>query len=87
MNRIFVERGTFFLADNLPLEPPALSRLADVKVPTLVVDSLSDWGENRRASLLLAEGIPGAKRIEVEGGHVSPLEDPARFAALWKNFL
>jgi pimeloyl-ACP methyl ester carboxylesterase len=88
MNRIYLERGTFFLVDaqsQEPLAPPALSRLAEVKVPTLVVDGLRDWSENRRASRFLAEGIPGARRIEVEGGHVAPLEDPAGFAVLWEK--
>lgn len=88
MNRISVERGTFFLTDAqplAPLEPPALFRLAEMTVPTLVVDGLWDWSENRRASRLLAEGIPGARRIEVDGGHVAPLEDPAGFAALWEK--
>jgi hypothetical protein len=33
----------------------------------------------------LAEGIPGAKRIEVDGGHVMPLEDPVGFAVLWEK--
>lgn len=86
MNCICVERGTFFVADAqplAPLEPPALLRLSEVKVPTLVVDGVWDWSENRRASRLLAEGIPGAQRIEVDAGHVAPLEDPAGFAALW----
>lgn len=83
MNRIYVERGTFFLSADEPMAPPALSRLAELKVPTLVIDGLRDWSENRRASRLLAEGIPGARRIEVDGGHVAPLEDPAGFAALW----
>jgi len=84
MNYICVERGTFFLADAQPLEAPAaaLSRLDEVKVPTLVIDGLRDWSENRRASRLLAEGIPGARRIEVDGGHIAPLEDPAGFAVL-----
>jgi pimeloyl-ACP methyl ester carboxylesterase len=85
MNRIFVERGTFFLADAQLPEAPALSRLAEVKAPTLVIDGLRDWSENRRASRLLAEGIPGARRIEVDGGHVAPLEDPAGFAVLWEK--
>jgi len=48
----------------------------------LVVDGIHDWSENRRASRLLAEGIPGAKWIEMEGGHAAPLEDPAGFAEL-----
>lgn len=88
MNRIAVERGTFFVADAqppAPLDPPALGRLAEVKVPTLVVDGLWDWSENRRASRLLAEGIPGARRVEVAGGHAAPLEDPAGLAALWEG--
>jgi len=89
MNRICLERGTFFVADAqplAPLDPPAAPRLGEVKVPTLVVDGLWDWSENRRASRLLAEGIPGAQRVEVDGGHVAPLEDPAGFAALWDKF-
>ncbi len=85
MNRIYVERGTFFLTDAQPPEAPALSRLAEVKLPTLVIDGLWDWSENRRASRLLAEGIPGARRIEADGGHVTPLEDPAGFADLLKG--
>ena len=87
MNRIFVERGIFFFTDAQAQKLPALDRLAEVKVPTLLIDSLSDWSENRRASRLLAEGIPGARRIEVEGGHVWPMEDPAGFAVLWENSL
>ncbi len=90
MNRVYVERGTFFLTGAQPaqpLEPPAVVRLGEVKVPTLVVDGRNDWSENRRANRALAEGIPGARRIEVDGGHVAPLEDPAGFAALWESNL
>jgi len=85
MNRLYIERGAFSFPDARPLAPPALSRLAEVKAPTLVVDGLWDWSENRRASRFLADGIPGARRIEVDGGHVAPLEDPAGFAELWKG--
>lgn len=86
MNRIFVERGTFFVADASPaepLDPPALGRLAEIRVPTLVVDGRWDWAENRGANRLLAT-IPGAKLVEVDAAHVPPLEDPAGFAKLWK---
>lgn len=82
MNRVYVDRGVFMLPEPQPLEPPALTRLAEVKTPSLVIDGIHDWSENRRASRLLAEGIPGAKRIEVDGGHAAPLEDPAGFAEL-----
>jgi pimeloyl-ACP methyl ester carboxylesterase len=87
MNRVYVERGTFFLAQDQPPAAPALSRLAELTAPALVVDGRRDWSENRRASRLLAQGIPGAERIEVEGGHVAPLEDPDGFAVLWEKSL
>lgn len=87
MNRVFVERGTFFLADANPaepLDPPALGRLGEVRVPTLVVDGRWDWAENRRASRLLAT-IPGGQLVEVDAAHVPPMEDPVGFAALWRS--
>jgi pimeloyl-ACP methyl ester carboxylesterase len=87
MNRRYIERGAFSFPDARPLEPPALSRLAEVKAPTLVIDGLRDWSENRRASRFLAEGIPGAGRIEVDGGHVAPMEDPAGFAEALEGHL
>jgi len=89
MNRIAVERRTFFVADanpENPLSPPALGRLGEVAVPTLVIDGKGDWPENRRASRYLA-GIPGARPVEVEGAHVPPMEDPKGVATLWEDFV
>lgn len=89
MNRIFVENGTFFVADAEPpepLDPPAVARLAEVTAPTLVVDGRLDWSENRRASALLT-AIPGSRRVEVDAAHVPALEDPEGFAALWEGFI
>jgi pimeloyl-ACP methyl ester carboxylesterase len=90
MNRIFVERGTFFVANAVPcepLDPPALGRLAEVKARTLVVDGRLDWPDNRRASRALAEGIPPARLVEVDAAHVPPLEDPEGFAEILLEFL
>lgn len=39
----------------------------------------------RRASRRRAEGIPGTRRVEIDGGHTAPLEDPEGFAALWEK--
>lgn len=90
MNRIYGERGTFFVADMPPLadplKPEAASRLGEVATPTLVIDGIHDWDDNRRANRFLAEGIPGAMRIEVDGGHVAPFENPAEFAKIWEEF-
>jgi pimeloyl-ACP methyl ester carboxylesterase len=87
MNRACVDRGTFFLADAEPpepLDPPALDRLAEVTIPTLVIDGRWDWAENRRASRLLA-AMRGARLVEVDAAHVPPLEDPIGVAELWKS--
>jgi pimeloyl-ACP methyl ester carboxylesterase len=89
MNRTFVDRGTFFVAGGSsdPLDRPARGRLSEVAVPTLVIDGRWDWSENRRASQILAEGIPGALRIEVDGAHVWPLEDAGGFTQLWEKIV
>ena len=71
-----------------PLEPPAVNRLREIKVPTLVI-----WGEKDPAlPLTLAEGIardiPQAKLVTIpDAGHFVPEERPERVAALLKEFL
>jgi pimeloyl-ACP methyl ester carboxylesterase len=89
MNRIFVERGTFWTAQPAePLDPPALSRLGEIRLPVLVVSGSLDYSENRRASRLIAESIPGARFVEMAGcAHVPPLEAPQEFAAILRGFL
>ena len=91
MNRIPVERNTFTVADMQPkdpLAPPAIQRLGEVRRPTLVVSGALDHVENRRASQLLADGIPGARLVVMaECAHVPPLEEPAAFAELLVSFI
>jgi 3-oxoadipate enol-lactonase len=91
MNRICVERGTFSIADAIPadpLDPPAIERLKDVRQPTLVVSGALDYSENRRASKILAEGIPGARLLSMDDcAHVPPLEAPRRFAQILTSFI
>jgi pimeloyl-ACP methyl ester carboxylesterase len=91
MNRICVDRNTLFIADSTPLDPldpPAIKRLAEVRVPTLVVSGALDYAENRRASRILAEGIPNARIIEMGNcAHVPPMEEPERFAGILAEFL
>jgi 2-hydroxy-6-oxonona-2,4-dienedioate hydrolase len=91
MNRIPVERNTFFIADASPLDPldpPAIRRLGEIRIPTLVVSGSLDYAENRRASRILSEGIAGARFIEMKGcAHVPPLEEPERFIGILEEFL
>jgi 2-hydroxy-6-oxonona-2,4-dienedioate hydrolase len=91
MNRIVVERGTFVIADMQPkdpLDPPAIHRLGEVRQPTLVVSGALDHAQNRRASQLLADGIPGARLVVMaDCAHVPPLEEPEAFARLLRSFI
>jgi pimeloyl-ACP methyl ester carboxylesterase len=91
MNKICVDRNTFFIADSSPLEPldpPAIHRLGDVQAPTLVVSGALDFSENRRASRILYEGIPDARFVEMaDCAHVPPMEEPELFAGILEDFL
>jgi pimeloyl-ACP methyl ester carboxylesterase len=91
MNRRFVERGTFGIADAVPkdpLTPPAIARLGEIHVPTLVVSGALDYAENRRAPKLLTDGIPDARLVIMNDcAHVPPLEDPASFATILTSFI
>lgn len=71
-----------------PLEPPAVGRLGEVRVPTLVL-----WGDLDAASVLagspaVADGIAGARRRVVGGAaHMINLEQPAAFDQALLEFL
>ena len=58
----------------IPLTPPAVGRLAEVKAPTLVVVGDRDTPGNQQASAMLAKQIPQAKSVVVPGAdHGLPL--------------
>jgi pimeloyl-ACP methyl ester carboxylesterase len=90
MNHICVAQNTFVLADLQPLNPlrpPAMSRLGEVRAPTLVISGLLDDAGALRASALLAAGIPGARHVEIPGAaHVPGLERPEAVNAALMGF-
>ena len=63
---------------------PALeARLGEIAVPTTVVLGSADTIVPVAAGRALAEQIPGARLVEIEGGHhVLPAEHPGRLAEL-----
>ena len=66
----------------------AMSRLGDIRVPTLVVHGTADNVVDARNAALLAEKIPGSRLELFEGaGHLLPWERPQEFAALVEEFL
>ncbi len=91
INRIPVSRKTFLIADMQPaspLTPAAVTRLEDVKCPALIMSGSLDNPEVLRAAGEMAERIPGAKKIIMEGcAHVPLFEQPEVFLSHLKNFL
>jgi pimeloyl-ACP methyl ester carboxylesterase len=71
-----------------PLDPPAVGRLAEIQVPTLVMIGDLDTGDTLAIADLFAQGIPGAQKVVFEGAaHVPNLEQPERFKQVLLDFL
>jgi pimeloyl-ACP methyl ester carboxylesterase len=79
-------RMTF--APFVPVTPPAIERLKDVKSPTLVLVGDADTPGNRKAAELLATGIPGASTEVIKGAdHGLPIGWADEFNAAVIAFL
>lgn len=91
MNRIPVSRKTFFIADMEPvnpLTPPAVTRLNEVACPVLIVVGSLDHPELARAADMMAEGIPNARKVVMDGAaHVPSFEQPEVFNPILLDFL
>lgn len=90
MNRIPVQRGT--LAMDMqplnPLNPPAVTRLKDIHVPTLLIAGALDNSEIIRAADVMEQEIKGAKKAIIDGGaHVPNMDKPAEFNRIVLDFL
>ena len=70
------------------LKPPAIVRLAEINVPTLVVVGELDTADFRGIADTLAHGIRGARLAVVKGaGHIPNLEAPEFFNDVVLDFL
>ncbi len=70
------------------LAPPAVDRLHELRVPTLVVVGNQDNPDVVASSELLAARIPGARKAVIDGAaHLPNMERPAEFNRLVLEFL
>ena len=70
------------------LDPPAAHRLAEIDVPTLILEAEHDPPDMKRVSDFLAREIMGSRKIVVGGAdHVVNLRQPERFEELVLGFL
>jgi pimeloyl-ACP methyl ester carboxylesterase len=62
------------------LDPPAMRRLQEIAVPTLVIDAADDVPIMHSIADILAGGIPGARKVVIENAnHVVNLRQPEEF--------
>ena len=91
LSRQQLERHGDFMAHEqhmIPLEPPAIKRLAEVRVPTLIVAGDEDVPEVIEATSILEQGIAGAQRVVIAGtAHHPHMEKPKEFNRVVLDFL
>ena len=91
MSRQHIERHGDFMAHEqhmIPLEPPAIKRLAEVRVPTLIVVGDEDVPEVIEAAGILEQGIAGARKVVIAGAaHHPHMEKPEDFNRVVLDFL
>jgi 3-oxoadipate enol-lactonase len=72
----------------IPLDPPAAGRLGEIACPVLAIVGLLDTPTTVAAAGVLASGVPGVRRIDVEGcAHLPGLERPEWFTATLLDWL
>lgn len=77
-----------FAGTALEPERPAVDRLSEIAVPTLVVVGEHDVSVARTAAGLLLEGIPGAEQERfADAAHLPSVEHPTRFTRIVRDWL
>jgi pimeloyl-ACP methyl ester carboxylesterase len=75
-------------SQRLELEPPALARLAEIDVPTLVIVGQEDVADIHRIADVLGDQIGEAHRIIMaDTAHLPNIEKPAMFNRMVLDFL
>jgi len=70
------------------LDPPALDRLEDIRVPTLALLGGLDLDAIHDAARRIAGGIPDARRVDwPDTAHLPSMERPVDFLALLQDWL
>jgi 2-hydroxy-6-oxonona-2,4-dienedioate hydrolase len=86
-----IQRHGDFMAHEkhmIPLEPPAINRLAEVRVPTLIIIGDEDVPEVIDAADILEQGIAGAQKVVIPGtAHHPHMEKPEEFNRIVLDFL
>jgi len=75
-------------AEDEPLEPPAMERLEEIRVPTLIIIGELDQPDFLEIADTLATRIPGAEKVVVPGvAHLPSMEKPDQLNRIVLDFL
>ncbi len=88
MDTIALQNEALELGDYQPLDPPAATRLDQVRVPTLIISGALDRPAMLHAAELMGRTIVGAHTAVIAGtAHLPSMEQPALFNQLVLEFL
>lgn len=87
--RVFdIDRAWGGEVDYTELDPPAVQRLAEIHVPTLVLTGELDLSTIQLAAAAVLAGVRAARRVSWPGvAHLPSLERPAEFTALVREHI
>jgi pimeloyl-ACP methyl ester carboxylesterase len=70
------------------LDPPAIERLQEINVPTLIIVGETDSQDFHRIATILNKKIRNSKRIIIKGaGHMPAISNPSEFNEAVLSFL
>jgi pimeloyl-ACP methyl ester carboxylesterase len=76
------------LGEGQPLEPGAIGRLSEIKVPTLIIVGDRDDADIATIADLLASNIDGAQQVSIPNtAHLANMEKPEQFNQIVLGFL
>lgn len=88
MNRIALSAESLGLGEEQPLDPAAVNRLDEIRVPTLVIVGDFDTARTQATADYLATHIAGAQKVVMPGtAHLPNMEQPGLFNGYVLNFL
>lgn len=87
MNLIALKNEAAELGDNQPIEPAAVHRIHELKLPVLVMIGELDNPKAVAAGEWMAANIPGAQRVVVHTAHLPSMEQPMEFNRIVLEFL
>lgn len=91
IREIVEENSHVFLANpwlRRPLKPPAVKRLPEIRIPTLIIVGSRDVSDIIAIADTLESNITGAKKMVIPGaGHLVNMEKPKEFNRIVLDFL